>query len=56
MCIGQLYAVQQGISLAKGNESAKAYLVQLMDQLQDVCGTTPIISSTTPILLISCDN
>lgn len=34
--VGQLYAVQQGIKLAKGDSSAKSYLLQMMDQLEKV--------------------
>ena len=38
MCssLGNLYAVQQGIGAAKGDDEAKAYIVKLMDQLDQV--------------------
>lgn len=35
--LGQLYAVQQGIQLGKGDEGAKAALLTIMDDLQSVC-------------------
>lgn len=36
MYVGQLYAVQQGLQQAKGNPSAKSYLLHIMDQLEAV--------------------
>ena len=33
-----MYAVQEGIRLAKGDVSAKGYLLTLMDQIETVSG------------------
>lgn len=43
ICVGQLYAVQQGIKLAKGDASAKSYLLQIMDQAEVVRCSHPCL-------------
>ena len=40
-----MYAVQEGIRLAKGDASAKAYLLTLMDQTEAVSGYNVISSN-----------
>lgn len=42
-----MYAVQEGIRMAKGDPGAKAYLLTLMDQIE----TVSILSDDTMIVL-----
>jgi hypothetical protein len=47
-----MYAVQEGIRLAKSDPSAKAYLITLMDQMERVSGEIfPNLYFTTPLPL-----